>query len=396
MVAAICVILLTLLTVNTVNAEDSFLPIYSAQGVFRYAQRYDQRVIEPEYWNYEVSVDSLKHWKIIIHARPVVNGLTIISDTTTVYDGTNIYSLTSGDVIKVDPTNPTHFEKVNVKNPVQVANICVGPYPLDSSSAVGIIWLAYIAGENLDPEISKVKFPNLSVSDARMDPMAWSCDFNYELVQSSKYKIVKSGKYIVNPLYIKPHFSDYLELDEPSNGGADDRQMFYKYDYLRNITNEQVAAVYTLDVATNLSGIVIPTVFHLEINTDTIGFGTNGYSIFDGVITKIQATTNQSLFPMLGEDVTVRDRRLRIKTMGSSSYRKEVVYKISDGIWPISTNDARVQAAIDPKAGWRFIYSESRKITHRNPKYVRLIVIIMFFLPIGYIVSKYMIRRKLT
>ena len=388
-------LLLSTIVTSAAHAEESFAPVYSAQGIFTFTQRVGQRVAKPRSWNFDVARDKKGRWRIGLLADVDMNGMTIHSSSSVVYDGTNIYNLTSGDVVEANPANPSQITKL--PNPgIQVASISTGPYPIDGSSALGILWLAYIAGDQLDSNTNRSKFPNLTVTDARTDPMAWSCDLVYEISQSDESnKLLKHGRFIVNPQYIKERFAEYPELDEPGNGATENRQLFYKYNFMKtNMKSETIAATYVLQKTQVVNGVTIPTMFHVEIPTEALGIGTNGYSHFDGQVTNFTSVSVNKLLPDLCDSVTVRDRRLRVKTMGSPVYRQLVEYQVTDRAWPTDTNDARVQAAVDTHAGWQRVYLGRQVVIQRNPQFVKLIILFILAMPIAFFTCRKIFRRN--
>jgi hypothetical protein len=375
--------------------QDAFSPLYSVKGLITYTRKIGHDEAKPRYWPYSVAEDRERHWRITIRSDDSFRGTPLRSKVSIAYDGTNVYSLTDADVFRIDPLDPFHLQRMTNTGPVSVGKICPGPYPIDSSSVVGTIWLAYLSGACLDPAVSKTRLPDLAVSDARMDPMAWSCDFVYELLGTTDRPTLKSGRFDINPAYVRPTFSDYPDLDEPPNSGTRNTQLFYSFARIKALKRSTTVAVYVLEGTTNIDGVSVPTRFRVEVPTSAMGFG-KGYLRFDGLATNCQAGRIESLLPPLRGSVTMRDRRMRVKVKGAPTYRSEVVYVVTNDVWATDTNDPRVKAAAsDPHAGWRRIYSGSYGATNPSPKYVRLLIIFLLILPVPVLaLGRYMRVRQ--
>ena len=175
-------------------AAELFTPIYSAQGSVKFQIVETNNAISYEQtWLFDIMEDSVGRWKLDIHTRYPDPKLPITTSEIISYDNTNIYCVVYSNNRVETPRNgsPRVVQGTN-RYP---AGISAGPYPIDQSSAVGVVWLAFLGPEYLPQTEKKINFPNLSVPSARTDPMAWSCDFEFDLVQEGNHPLLKSGQY---------------------------------------------------------------------------------------------------------------------------------------------------------------------------------------------------------
>ena len=367
-VIIIVVCLMTKWLAPKVLADEVFSPIFTVQGTLKFQINTGAYQSHPRIIKFEVAEDRLMHWKIILHENANLLNIPITNDISVAYDGINMYGMTTSDLIIHDPSNGYNLRKATNAPRVSVVNVSTGPYPLDFSSSVGVLWLTYIAGSYLDLSTNQMKFPDLVVTSPRLDPMTWSCDFVYSLTHTKDLEFIQSGKFFANPDYVKQRFADYSELDEPENNNEDaNRSMMAHFNYLKSLKTSSLAGSYEILETTNLSGFAIPARARFQIPGKIFGPGSDGFSMYEVLLDRLGKLSETTLLPPLPSDVTFRDRRMREKVIGASTYRKEAVYKVDDQIWPTDTNDLRILKAVAQSGAGRYhIYEGAHKLSPYN------------------------------
>jgi hypothetical protein len=196
-----------------IAAEEEFYPVYIARGNITYTEGKGGKNVAPSNYSFEVAEDANGRWQISIHSTATLRSAPPLTfRVLTAYDGTNIYSLNQSDIIKINPHDPLKLSKIENIKGISVAGIGPGPYPIDEGPVIGTLWLAFMAGNVVDPKNNRTRLPNVTVDDARMNPFAWSCDFIYELAELDNRFTLSSGVFVVNPKYVRKGFSSIQNL----------------------------------------------------------------------------------------------------------------------------------------------------------------------------------------
>lgn len=338
-----------------------FNPVYAARGALDQRILVRGRVISQR-WSFELMEDSMGRWKLsYVTALSPEDQMTgeIIA-----YDGSSIYSvITGGWKLVISDGRPT----IRPSGDTCAAKVTAGPYPVDYSSAVGTIWLAFIAGRLLPADRQVVPFPNLTVSDARLSPLAWSCDLSYALTVGDVRPLLERGRYRLNPRYVRASALAYPDLDDPDNA-SDFHAQRKEFENLKRIAGSGssiTVAEYVLGEKEPFHGFLIPTRFQCQIWPLKDLDRTLAPAIqMAGTVTNVFAPDPCSLLPPLASRADVLDRRFRVKT--ESGWREGLFYTITNRQWIVSTNDDRLQRLVAgrrlrPYADW-----DSRQTPYMN------------------------------
>jgi hypothetical protein len=163
-----------------------------------------------------------------------------------------------------------------------------------------------------------------------------------------------------------------------------------RFRHLQGIKAETHATAYAVNIFTNINNRLLPKEFSVEYELETYGFGTDWYAKYHGALTEVLSGSPRTLRPQLTANVTVHDRRFRVKNQGASSYRSELIYRITNQVWTVDKNDYRVRAADHPNEGWRQIYDGPYTATGRNSIFIILILLVFTAIFVSFTVS----RRK--
>jgi len=237
-----------------------------------------------------------------------------------------------------------------------------------------MLWLAFIGGHGLDAASSQAKFPDLTVADPRQDLGAWSCDFQYKLIHSKIRPLIFSGRFILNKKYIPESGRFYTEIDDSTDERSfEQRELLLQK--LRDLDpNILTRSTYGVDETNDLDGVIIPTKFHFDV----LALDHSGaHNHIEGVVTNLTAGNPSGLMPELSGEVTVMDRRLRVKT--PDSFRLAVLYNLGNDGWIVDTNDPRILAVATSKRP-----DPAITVTHR-PVYYRWSIaffILVFLAPL--------------
>jgi len=362
-------------------------PIYSVEGVLTYKQINANPSSPAHYtqsWLFTLMADKIGRWKCVIQTKSPDLRLPVESRQEFAYDGTNIYAVVySPQVVLTSPGSSPKI--IPSTNEAGAAEISSGPYPTDYGGAMGIIWLAYLGGQYLDPSNTTVSFPNLTVANARTDPMAWSCDFQYSLVRSDP-RFIRSGTFHLKPDLLYENSIKYPELDEPVSDAEYDEFIDVVKGYRTFNGDSLLRTVYTLDQTNVLDGIPIPTRFHADLPP----IATN-YPSFrvEGVVTNLLPIQRLELMPALKGLTRVVDHRFRVKK--ESSWRRNVFYLLDTNGWITDTNDSRIQTVLT-KTPLLLRVTQSKTIARYGV--VRFIFGIMVAVPLAIILVRLWRQRR--
>jgi hypothetical protein len=362
-----------------VHGQDIMLhPLYCAKGVIKY-QSIDKNghiffeALKP----FSIMEDDSGKWKMELNNSSAISGSSIHSKEIISYDGKDIYSILKSDSILVSEPS-SQSVKVVAKNSSfgDPAKASIGPYPVDYGNSVGILWLAFCGGKYLDPQKSDVKWPNLTVANARTDPLAWISDFKYQLIQNATHPLIRSGQYSANSVDLKLDPTNYTEeMDEPATPDDYSRFEYQVNEYASQIKNFHVLSQCELDQETNFGGIDIPLQFHCDINS----LSTPSYNAhFEVIVTNITQCSNQPLLPEITAITTVEDRRMRSKPIGQKQWRREVYYTLRQNHWITDTNDMIINAAVAKQQYLFRLQPSSANYKHR----ATLVLCLLFTLTI--------------
>ncbi|MBE0542610.1 MAG: hypothetical protein IH623_14720 [Verrucomicrobia bacterium] len=323
---------------NGLAGAQPFSPLYRAEGILK-QQIHGAKPHNDQFWHFSVMEDEDGRWKVEYSTTFPNPQYPFSSRVTLSYDGTNIYSLVvsshtmnlAAGQIRMEDSGPHR----------NAGGVSGGPYPLDHSAAVGLLWLAFVGGRYADPGASSLQLPNLIVTDARTDPMTWVCDFEYVLeAAKSRRPLVATGTYVLNTNYVKARVADYVELDEPGTDEAVQIQRLRFRAYRELSASQLKRAEYKAEEVIEVDGVLVPKVFHCYM-AGPIGIDTPNavlpYVTFEGLVTNVAARVQTNLLPEVEGVVTVSDRRFRYK--GDNEWRRLALYNLKGSTWVVNTND---------------------------------------------------------
>lgn len=314
---------------------------YSASGILTYtAKRTDGRILINQEWHFELSEHANGKWEMEVSTKYPNPSIPIETTSYLAYNGYDIYSVVySSNRIDV---RDGRIEVVqgNGEYPGRVSS---GPYPIDHSSAVGALWLAFISGRYLPLSGEATNLPNLLVTDARKDPSAWTCQFEYELTNSNARRLLFSGRYLKMDGYIRSDPQSYAELDFAQTGEELDNLLHAFKQYSELTGDQRLRASYNLLSSTNIEGIMIPLEFECVLaplpgRSDLAG------GQLAGRITSVHFSTGVLQLPPIHGKIQVEDMRMRVKD--PEKWRRSVYYYLDDSKWITDTNSAVIQESV--------------------------------------------------
>jgi hypothetical protein len=276
--------------------------------------------------------------------------------------------------------------KVVPGNDQYPALICSSLFPIDHGWSAKLIWLAFVGGEYVDAAKKQIKFPDLMFGNPREDPMAWICDFEYDLVPGANgQSLIHSGTFRVNPKYISDNPLAYPEVDEFQDKMTAAKWRYEIQEYKKLGGHSLTQSAYQLDEMTNLNGMMIPTKFHYNLFN---AFNEQFRIYYDGAVTNITFPETANLMPVLKGEINVQDRRVRFKN--AKSWRPDVFYELDQSGWIADTNDPRIKAALARVPSLPALFFQ-KEFFGRNPNLKRELIlcgIIVFFIFITLIFIK--------
>lgn len=322
--------------------EASFEPLYVAEGNLVQQIVTNSVVRQTQVWYFRIAEDEAGKWQLEVNTKVPDPHFPVRSTESLTYDGTNIYSiLDSPDLVVFEGGRP---KIVDAMTNAHAARICAGAYPIDHSSAIGALWLTFLGGRYLSDGGKTVRFPNLIVSNARQDPVAWGCDFEYSLNRYGFHSLIQSGRFLLNTNHVKLDSLAYWELDEPHTP-KEFEVLRARLRLLATLDqSNQVRTLYQLDKSTQFAGRLVPVEFHYVISRDP-AIRLLGLQVLQrGVVTNILRGSRVPLLPKPDGVVTVQDRRLRQKDV--LRWRQDVLYVLDQRGWLLDTNDTVIRAAL--------------------------------------------------
>ena len=191
------------------------------------------------------------------------------------------------------------------EHPAQVYH---GPFPIDYSSRVGLLWIAFVGGEFVKQNM--VQPSDLLAADARTDPEAWSTDFRYKLLAESPNPLIVSGTFYLDKTKIASGVTGYPEIDEPTDSEA----MLQRIKRLKAAKNDElVRSTYSLQETALIGDVRIPKKFSAMHSYDPGSVqGSSSRIQWCGQVTNIiaQPALTQLLPPIIGR-IKVEDCRFR-------------------------------------------------------------------------------------
>jgi hypothetical protein len=323
------------------TSHGDYRPLYCAQGIFQYTTE-TKAFTNQQNWLFEVLEDEAGRWQLKVdtvfsHPKVRLESTEIIA-----YDSKDIYSIVMSPQ-RIVPAGKTWSIAQN--SSLNAGRVLAGPYPIDHSSAVGILWLAFFGGRYVDRDRSRTRFPNLTVPDARIDPTAWCCDFEYHLDGSPSHPLIRKGEYVINKRYLGQSHKDHSELDEPDNDRSLQlQQRQFERAHAAGPLELRRASFELLETRI-VNSVRVPAVFRCEI-ARPIGLSPT----IDVRLTATVEVTNafvappSPLLPPATGHVTVQDRRFRQKDR--NRWRRDVLYDLGPDGWIIDTNDPRIRSIV--------------------------------------------------
>jgi len=376
---------------RVVLSEAAFNPLYAAQGELVFESiRDQQKVVFRQVFRFNVAEDETHKWRLDLDTEYPDPKLPIKSLEKVAYDGKDVYSVvyspqrtvrTATGQTQLVPNEPIASNQFP-------ARVCSGPYPIDHSSAIGLIWLAFLSGNHLDQSIQKVRFPNLLTTYARRDPMAWICDLDYALAQSEKRPLLTWGRFSVNKSYISKSTLAYPQMDEPETPSDYTRVQKQIAQYSALSGDLLTRASYYLEETNAINGVLIPQRFRCEVQSVPDYPTITGR--FEGIVTNTTpAPRDTKLMPSLLGKIHVQDRRVRYKNR--SSFRREVYYDLGSSGWITDTNEPAIMTALAAKPARRVIPVIMNSTLHKTV--VALFVVVLGIAPLYLFLRK---RRPLN
>jgi hypothetical protein len=330
-----------LATGSAATSIDEFRPLYCAQGIFQYNTE-TKAFTNQQIWLFEVLEDEAGRWRLkvdTVFSHPKVR---LESSEIIAYDSKDIYSIVMSPQ-RIVPAGKTWSIAQN--SSLNAGRVLAGPYPIDHSSAVGILWLAFFGGRYVDHDRSRTRFPNLTVPDARTDPTAWCCDFEYNLDGSPSRPLIRKGDYFINKRYLGQSHKDHAELDEPDNDRSLQlQQRQFERAHVATPSELRRASFELLETRT-VNSVRVPAVFRCEI-ARPIGLSP---TIEVRLAAKVEVTNvfvapPSPLLPPVTGHVTVQDRRFRQKDL--NGWLRDVLYDLGPDGWIIDTKDPRIRSIV--------------------------------------------------
>jgi hypothetical protein len=354
----------------------AFEPIYSVEGMLTYQAT--QKTVPSGYsqaWSFKLASDKLGRWQLQVHVKQPNPQFPVESTQHLTYDGTNIYGVVySPQVVVTRPGSPPKL--IPATDKTGAAQITSGPYPVDYGGAVGIIWLAFLGGQYVDSSKERVSFPNLSVGNARGDPMAWACDFQYRFVGDHASKLISSGSFWVSLDRLKSKSYQYPELDEPESDYSYDKFADSLRTYRALKADNRLRSTYVLDQTNMVGGVLVPSRFHIDllpVDESDAAFHVQGEA------TNVPPVLVADIMPPLIGLISVQDQRFRYKN--AHSWRGNVHYFLEADGWIIDTNDARVKTAVARTPAQPIMTSSNTAVTVK-PTAIRLLIIVLMAVPL--------------
>lgn len=344
--------------------------LYAAHGELRYELTKDQKLTGEQIWLFNFMEDAAGRWKMQVVSVPTADDKEPIDSNEMIsFTGTDIFSIVYSDT-RVDLPKGGR-PKLTKGNTNYAARVSAGPFPIDHSSAVGAIWLAFAGGRYVAPDGGQTRLPNLLVPDARNDPIAWVCDLRFEFLAGANRKLLSWGDYLLQTNYLANDSLMYPDLDEPDSELTQEEFRRAVAAFASASEVQRTRERYRLEESLTTNGLAIPTKFHCVVSSPITFTNFASEARILGVVTNISFPGEADVFPPVRGGVTVQDRRLRAKE--ANRWRREVYYSLGRQGWIVDTNHSKIRAALVDRP-WR-----SRAVTsHRQEKH--RVVVVLFWL----------------
>jgi hypothetical protein len=366
-------IALIFLSCSLAYSQDSFAPLFTAEGIVEeHLLDASGKILTTNQFPFKVSVDSNGWWQIAFQTYFPQWSLTSTEHISC--NGTDIFSALYSDK-RLDenykPVNNLPLE--NHEHPAQVYH---GPFPVDYSSRVGLLWIAFVGGEFVNQ--NTIQPPDLLAANARTDPEAWSTDFQYKLLVESPNPLIASGTFFLDKAKLASDVTGYPEIDEP----ADSKTMLQRIERLKAAKNDELLrSTYSLQQSELIEGIRTPKQFSATHCYDPGSVqGSSARIEWYGEVTNIIAhpAPTQLLPPIIGR-INVEDCRFRSRPR--ARFQNDIWYKLDQTGWVLSTNDSRLQKASSPHLLQRkFVGSRKSRHLFGLAIFGLLIVLLAYFL----------------
>jgi hypothetical protein len=326
---------------------------YQAQGVLRYEkvraiEGQSPKVLNTNVFYFEWTRYESIQWSVTI--RDSIEGMTpepFESTREVVYDGKDIFELFSSPARILGTPNEKGeiaIEFADSARARQTAAIHRGPFPASLDSPVGVLWLAFMAGEYLDPSDNLSVMPNPLFTNGRIIPLAWASQLEYTLDGPRTHPVLQKGTFLLDSSLVGKHLLDHVEINLPQT--PDEMyQLQVQHDAISGLDGERVeVGRYELLRTASVSQYTMPTEFRcsapspsrlLQSDADVTGH-------FHGQVSNVTTIEVSGLvMPSIQDSVYVKDERLRVKT--KDEWRPYVLYPTDH--WISDTNDPIVVAA---------------------------------------------------
>jgi hypothetical protein len=333
-------IALIYLSCSPAYSRDSFTPLFIVKGIVEeHLLDASGKILRTDRFPFTVSADTSGRWQMVLQTYFPQWSLTSTNHIS--YNGTDIFSVLYSDKIldrDLKPANNLPLE--NHEHPAQVYR---GPFPVDFSSRVGFLWIAFVGGEFVNQ--NTIQPPDLLAANARTDPEAWTTDFQYKLLTASPNPLIATGTFLLDKAKIASDLMGYPEMDEPT----DSKAMLQRVKRLKAAKNDELLrSTYSLQETELIGDVRIPKKFSATHSYDPGSVqGPSSRIEWYGQVTNIIAhpAPTQLLPPIIGR-INVEDWRFRLRTR--TLFRNDIWYKLDQTGWVLSTNDSRIQGASSP------------------------------------------------
>ena len=397
----------TLIRETTVFCQDiQFNPAYTAQGIVEDVIVINEvnltNIAEHEF---EWSMSSNGMWKSYIKSRVnlvlgVTNTNAVIVYRRCAYDGTNLFNTSYGPEQISGKTKNDKLRQSDIDNfssdISHTVNVYPGPLPkysLASTTEMALLWLAFIGGDHAVNH-PQTMIPSYHSHFASMSPISWSVELDYELFLNTAIPLLKEGTFRLNQSLLSKDLSNYQHIGEPPTQ-SDLRLILDDVDKYLSITNESLLELQSFAAKEIVRGsdFAFPKSFILNsyrLNTTNSQMRANILHTCSIQVTNWFANTNRVLEPLLPKitsaNVLVLDYRFARRT--EKGYFGSYSYYITNHIWTVSTNDARINYSNQIRG----VLWPRTKLESYNIVYVICIVFVFFLvlLPIGVICKRFL------
>lgn len=362
---------------KTFAQELMFEPLFTAQGVDEREiidMQDNARKLDPIF--FEISKDAHGNWQH--NHRVYISDSDMTSWMHSSSDGTNVYETVHATKIMMPDGSHELIQNVftGATHPAEIR------HSTPSDATGGTAWLAFFGGDYLtkNPEAW------IPLYIRRYEPINWAYDFEYEWFEESKSPLLKSGNFRLNHDLLFEDMIHYPEVWEPSEEML--QRIIYDIKWHRKFakhaqkTNPELLMLASFQVEEIVSGENFS--FPKKVRWERYHVNLTNVAMRDLTLRASFEITNWIVHPkgrqipllpkLTGTNVWFSDSRFMFRD--DRKYHDFRRYELSDGIWPISTNDSRIAKS-------NMIFQPRTRLANRNFIYFLnvTLAIILFSLP---------------